>query len=217
MNFQEKLVKIKERVEGNMPPKYLEIMHDATRALEDSGIQDRVLKPGEPMPAFELSNQSNVSVSSTELLEKGPLVLTFYRGFWCPYCNADLENLKKYVEEIESLGATLIALSPEKPKYSKKIINMRHLNFDILSDSQNTIAAAFGLRFEMPADLIELYHKKFNINLKLYHGDNDWTLPMPARFVIEPSGLIRYAESTPDYRLRPDPDKMMDVLRRVVG
>lgn len=213
MDFQDKLQHLKQRIEGNMPPNYLKIMHQATHDLEQSGIQERVLKVGEKAPAFNLTNQNGEVISSDDLLSKGMIVLTFYRGVWCPYCNADLANLKKYVPEIEETGATLIGISPELPQYLKKIIAMQKLNFDILHDEKNVVAEQFGLKFSYPEDLKELYRDKFNINLEVQQGNDEWALPMPARFIIDSTGTIRYAESEPDYRNRPNPDELMKVLK----
>ena len=215
MDFQARLESIKNRIEGNMPPSYLKIMHQATHDLEQSGIQEKVLKVGQKAPAFELVNQKGEIVSSEQLLSKGMLVLTFYRGVWCPYCNADLANLKKYVPEIAETGATLIGLSPELPQFLKKIIAMQKLNFDILHDDRNNLADQFGLKFHYPQDLKELYRDKFNINLEIQQGNDEWALPMPARFIIDQDGIIRYAESKPDYRNRPNPDELMDVLKSI--
>ena len=213
MDFQKKLESIKNRIEGNMPPSYLKIMHQATHVLEQSGIAEQVLKVGQKAPIFELVNQNGEVVSSTELLAKGPLVLTFYRGVWCPYCNADLANLKKYVPEMGVSGATLLGVSPELPQFLKKISAMQKLNFDILHDDKNSLAAQFGLKFYYPQDLKELYRDKFNINLEVQQGNDEWALPMPARFIIDQEGVIRYAESKADYRDRPNPDELMEVLK----
>ncbi len=213
MTFQEKLKATKKRIEGNMAPQFLKIMHNATDSLKKSGIQDKVLKIGDKIPDFELSNQNNEVINVKELYSKGPVVITFYRGFWCPYCNVDLANLKHYKDEIESYGATLFSISPELQEYSKKISLMQKLNFDILTDQSNKVADQFGLKFKMPDDLIELYRDKFQINLKQYHGDDEWELPMPARFLVDTEGIIRYVESEPDYRERPDPDELIAVLK----
>jgi len=215
MDFQEKLKALKNRIEGNMPPAYLKIMHKATHDLQESGIQEKVLKAGDKAPEFELQDQNGETVSSKELLAKGPLVLTFYRGVWCPYCNADLANLKKYTPEIEAAGATLVGVSPELPEFLKKITAMQKLNFNILHDDQNTLAAQFGLKFHFEPDLKSLYRDKFNINLEVQQGNDEWSLPMPARFVIDTEGMIRYAESEPDYRNRPNPDDLMETLKNL--
>ena len=215
MNFQEKLQSLIQRIEGNMPKDYLKIMHGATRDLANSGIQEKVLKVGDPMPEFSLKNQDGTEITLAECLAQGPLVLTFYRGFWCPYCNEDLANLNNYVEEIESLGAKVLALSPELPTYSQKIRAMRKLTFDILHDPSNQTAAKVGLKWFMVDPLKSLYRDKFNINFDIYHGDNEWSLPMPARILVSQDGIIRYIEFNPDYRKRPDPDEVIDALKQL--
>jgi peroxiredoxin len=213
MNFQERLKKRIISFEENATPRFLKIVHDDIKRLKDSGQVNSVLKVGVQMPAFELIDQNGTLVSTNELLEDGPLVVTFYRGFWCAFCNLDLANLNHYVPEIESLGAKMITLSPEKTDYSKKIRARQKLNFNILFDNGNAVAEKFGLKHHVGKDLIELYLSAFNVNLKQYHGNNEWALPMPARFLIDQSGIIRYAESKADYRERPDPDDLINVLK----
>ncbi|MFT4982753.1 MAG: peroxiredoxin [Bacteroidia bacterium] len=213
MNFQERLKKRIVSFEENATPRFLKIVHDDIKTLKNSGQVNSVLKAGVQMPAFELIDQNGTLVSTNELLEDGPLVVTFYRGFWCAFCNLDLANLNHYVPEIESLGAKMITLSPEKTDYSKKIRARQKLNFNILFDNGNAVAQKFGLKHHVGKDLIELYLSAFNVNLKQYHGNNEWALPMPARFLIDQSGIIRYAESKADYRERPDPDDLINVLK----
>ncbi len=210
--FQEELARLKERIEGNLPPAYLELMHGETRALEASGVRERTLQAGTPAPDFDLEDQNGELRTRTSLLEQGPLAITFYRGFWCPYCNADLKNLEKHREQIEATGATLLAVSPELPKYTRKVIHTQKLGFDILRDPGNQLAAQFGLKFLVSDDLKQLYRSSFNVNLKLYHGTDEWSLPMPARYVIDTDGMLRYAESCPDYTRRPDPDELIHCL-----
>lgn len=215
MNFQDKLKSLIDRIEGNMPPEYVKIMHGATQDLINSGIQAGVLKVGDKMPSFTLLNQEGKEFSSDEGLGKDPLVLTFYRGFWCPYCNADLANLNKYVEEIRSLGADLVAISPELPEYSQKIVATQRLKYGILHDPSNQIAEKVGLKWFMQNPLKELYQDKFNIRLDQYHGDQEWSLPMPARILIDQEGTIKYIESEADYRKRPDPDALIETLKNL--
>jgi peroxiredoxin len=212
MNFQQRLQSIQDKIEGSLPADYLKVMHRATDDLRASGIQEQVLKAGQTMPAFELRNQDETLVDSQQLLAKGPLVITFYRGIWCPYCNADLANLKKYVAEIEAAGAQLIAISPEQPQFLKQISNTQKLNFDILHDANNDLAAAFGLKFTLPEDLKAIYRDGFKVDLEKQQGNSEWALPMPARFLVNQAGVIQYAESEPDYRRRPNPDELMELL-----
>jgi peroxiredoxin len=210
--LQDQLDRIKERVEGNMSPRFLEIMHRATRDLIATEQHKEILHQGQEMIPFELENQKGERINSGELINRGPLVVSFYRGFWCPYCNADLAYLSNFMDRIKELGASFYAISPELPEFSRKIILTQKLNFDILHDPSNQLAASYGLKFSMAPDLMELYRDSFHINLKQYHGDDEWALPMPGRYVFDQQGQIRYAESCPDYRRRPEPDAFLEVL-----
>ena len=117
--------------------------------------------------------------------------------------------------EIQALGASLVAISPQLPEYSRELIERRHLTFEILSDRGNEVAAQFGLRWTLPEYLREVY-RGFPLPLEKFNGDDSWTLPIPARFVLDPQGIIRYAESDPDYTTRPEPSDTLEALRAVV-
>jgi len=116
---------------------------------------------------------------------------------------------------MKELGATLVGISPELPQFLNKIIATQKLPYDILHDDRNSLADQFGLKFTYPADLKALYLNQFRINLETQQGNDEWALPMPARFVIDQGGIIRYAESKPDYRERPNPDELMEVLSQL--
>ena len=151
---------------------------------------------------------------SAGLLQKGPLVVTFYRGVWCPYCNMDLQAIEEAANGIRALGASLVAISPQTAPNRRKSKRENALSFPILSDHGNAVANAFGLRFRLPDDLIAVY-KGFGNDLAIGNGEGSWTLPMPARYVIGTDGVIAYAEVNPDYTRRPDPSELLPVLRRL--
>lgn len=215
MTLQDSLDQLKAKIEGSMPPEVVKIMHDATKTLEDSGIENHILKAGDAAPEFELQNQNGELVSSKTLLKNGPLVITFYRGVWCPYCNTDLGNLKRYTEQLNELNASMLSISPQTPKFNKQIIEQQRLNFDLLSDTENTVASKFGLRWEMVDPLKSLYRDSFGIKLPDFNGDESWTLPVPARFIIGTDGIIKYAEFSVDYTKRPNPDVLVETLKAI--
>ena len=146
---------------------------------------------------------------------RGPLIVTFYRGVWCPYCNMDLHALEAALPQFQKLGASLVAISPQTPPNSRRSQRENKLHFPILSDPENNVAAAFGLRFTLPDYLIDVYKNVFKNNLPLVNGDPSWTLPMPARYLIGQDGTILYAEVNPDYTQRPDPDELIPVLEKL--
>jgi peroxiredoxin len=120
--------------------------------------------------------------------------------------------LQNVLGQITELGASLVAVSPQRPEHNRELIRSRGLGFPILSDAGNEVAALFGLRFTLPDYLRKLY-ASFPLDLAAYNGDASWTLPMPGRFVIDQGGIIRYAESDPDYTIRPEPDDTLAALR----
>jgi peroxiredoxin len=196
----------------NAPPEVHPIMERATDELVASGQATRALKAGDRAPAFTLRDPDGEAVSSADLLAKGPLVITFYRGVWCPYCNMELQALQETLPQIEALGASLVAISPQNPVNSRKSVRQNQLGFPILSDAHNEVALAFGLRFALPDYLVALY-KKLGNDLPTVNGDPSWTLPMPARYVIGQDGVILYSEVNPDYTRRPEPADLLPVLQ----
>lgn len=123
----------------------------------------------------------------------------------------ELVALQNVLDAITALGATLVAISPQRPEHNRELIRSRGLGFQILSDAGNEVAARFGLRFTVPAYLREIY-ASFPLDVPAYNGDASWTLPMPARFVIDTGGIIRYADSDPDYTTRPEPEDTLAAL-----
>lgn len=217
MSLQEKLDAFKADFEAGKPPynvprSVIETMHRATAELIASGQAEHSLRAGDKAPRFELYDQDRNLVRLSDMLAMGPLIVSFYRGVWCPYCNMELRALQEALPEFQSLGANLVAISPQNGVNSRKSARNNDLRFSILSDPGNEVAAAFGLRFRLPDYLIDLY-KRLKNDLPAFNEDESWTLPMPARFVIGPDGVIRYAEVNPDYTKRPEPIDMMGFLR----
>lgn len=218
MSLQDRLDAFKADFEAGKPPYNApdwihEPMHRATRELIESGAASRALKAGDQAPAFTLNDSDKTAVSSTDLLARGPLVLTFYRGIWCPYCNMELRALQAALPDLAAVGAGLVAISPQAAPNSRKSVRDNALTFPILSDPRNEVADAFGLRFKLPDYLIDLYANVFKNDLPGFNGDPSWTLPMPARYVVGQDGRIAYAEVNPDYTRRPDPAELLPALQ----
>ena len=192
----------------------LDIMHRATDELIASAQARHAKKAGDTAPEFILTDPDGKPVSSRELLAKGPLVISFYRGVWCPYCNLELQALQGALPEITARGASLVAISPQTAPNSRKSQRDNKLGFPILSDAKSEVADAFGIRFALPDYLVELY-KSFKNDLPTFNNDPAWVLPVPARYVIGTDGIIAYSEVNPDYTQRPDPSELLPVLDRL--
>jgi peroxiredoxin len=200
----------------NAPPEIHPVMERATAELIASGQAARAIKAGDRAPHFNLKDQDGNDVSSAALLVKGPLVVTFYRGVWCPYCNIELQAINEVLPQIQTYGANVVAISPQTPVNSRKSVRTNELGFPVLSDVNGQTGADFGLRFALPDYLVELYRNLKN-DLPAFNNDPSWTLPMPARYVIGQDGIVLYSEVNPDYTRRPDPSHMFPVLEKTTA
>jgi peroxiredoxin len=210
--LQGKLDALKAEFETNIaPPPVVQALHRATDELIASGAPDRALKAGSRAPEFTLPDADGNPVSSKALLAEGALVVTFYRGVWCPYCNFDLTALEEARPEIEAREAALVAISQQTPANSRKSQRQNGLAFPILSDKGGEVGAQFGLRWTAPEYLREV-HRALGADLTAFNGEDSWTLPMPARFVIGRDGVIAYAEVNADYTRRPEPSDIFPIL-----
>lgn len=214
MRLQEKLDAFTANLiqSGKFPPALLEKLHRSTAELIASGQADRAVKAGEKAPEFTLPNVDGTPMASRQLLAKGPLVVTFYRGVWCPYCNFDLQALEEARSEIEARGASLLAVSMQNSASSRKSQHDNHLGFPILTDFKGEVANLFGLRWTLSEEMVAFYRDLAGIDLTQINGEDSWTLPMPARYVIGQDGLVAYAEINPDYTKRPEPSDLFPVL-----
>ncbi|WP_298901171.1 peroxiredoxin-like family protein [uncultured Psychroserpens sp.] len=188
------------------------IMRDAIDQLSASELTHKALKTGDTFPEFTLSNAKGIEVSSSSLLEQGPLIVAFYRGGWCPYCNIELRALQDALPEFKSRGAQLVAISPESPDNSLSTTEKNNLDFEVLTDTNNALAKSLNLAYQLPEDLVALYANRFKIDLNKSQQNDNNELPISATYVIDTSGKIRYHFIEEDYKLRADPKAILNAL-----
>lgn len=167
---------------------------------------------GDPAPGFSLPAAAGGTVTLADELAKGPAILVFYRGGWCPYCNLELRAYQRILPEIEAAGARLIAVSPQAPDGSLSTAEKNGLGFAVLSDVGSHAARAFNVAFDLPEPLIGLY-RRFGHDLPVLNGAGDWRLPVPATFVIGRDGRIVLAHVETDYRFRLEPAAALAAAR----
>lgn len=190
----------------------LEIVNKGIKELAEGGIIVKAINVGDKAPEFSLSNHKGDTISLSKMLESGPVVLTWYRGAWCPFCNMQLRNLQRLLPQFNSYGVTLVALSPEKPDGSLSVKEQNELEFEVLSDFDNVVAKKYGIVFKLSEELSHHYKATFQINLEGCNGTLSDELPLAATYVINQQGIVRYAYLDVDHTKRAEPADIIDVI-----
>jgi len=214
MTLEMQIKKMQEEMLPLIPADVLDKLLSKTKELIDSGIAERALKKNDTIPQIKLPNAHNKVIDVNELLEDGPLVISFYRGGWCPYCNLELKALQENIDEIKNAGGRLIAISPELPDNSLTLSEKHKLEFEVLSDRGNKVAKNFGLVFALDEELRPIY-KQFNFDITKNNGDDSWTLPIPATYVVNKDGVIEDCFINADYTKRMEPADIIKALKKI--
>ena len=185
-------------------------------ALRASGAGSDALKAGDACPEFLLVNAEGRPKAMTDVLAKGPVVLSFYRGQWCPYCVTELEALREAAPEISAIGASLVALTAEDRGGALSAKRKHVLDFEILCDFDNGVSLDFGLVFRVTNEIRDHY-REAGIDFPLIYGNESWFLPIPATYVVGKDGVIKLAYVNPEFRHRLDPTHILEALRAPIG
>ncbi len=188
------------------------IMEKALQDLRKSDLLKKLPKEGDKAPDFTLMNVLGKEIKLSTLLRRGPIVLTFYRGGWCPYCNAQLRAYQEKLPAFRQLGAQLVAISPEVPEAGLSTAEKDDLKFQVLSDRNNQVARTYGLVFKLSPDQQKTY-KEFGVDLEKNQGSTNWELPVPATFVIGKDRVIHYAFAEVDYTKRAEPEDILSAIK----
>lgn len=231
-SLQNELDRITSNTRGLVQADRLAITDNAVQDLFATGIEDRILPVGATAPAFTLQDAlTQKSVASADLLALGPLVIKFFRGRWCPYCMTELETWQRLYPTLRERGAMLVAISPQLLRQNDFTVQQHHLSFPVLSDPGSQVATQFGVAYTVPRPMRDHY-RSILINIPFINGiqsngtqsngdgtqnggqqdDATWRLPLPATFVIKPSGEIIFAEAHADHRVRPEPQDVLAAL-----
>jgi peroxiredoxin len=193
------------------PPEIRAAMTRADMELAASGIAQRAVKAGDHAPDFRMPDARGRQIRLQELRARGPVVVSFYRGGWCPYCNLELRALQNTLPAIKRLGAELVAISPQTPDESLSTAEKNKLAFAVLSDVGSATAKAYGIAYDLAEELRPIYARSGNA-LPDKNGDDSWVLPIPATYVIDTNGTIVLAFIDIDYRNRLEPAEIVAAL-----
>ncbi|TYB33354.1 MAG: AhpC/TSA family protein [Flexistipes sinusarabici] len=212
MLLKEQIEELKRESAGKIPEDAKKVMKKATEDLVKSGIEANIPKVGSKAYDFTLQNYDGSEVTLSKEAAKGPVVLSFYRGGWCPVCNLELNYLQSRLSDFQNHGANLIAVSPELPEYANETVERHNIEFPVLYDTDNKVAAKYGLVFKMPEDLVEVY-EKFGLDVAKHNGNEKYEIPVPATFVVDRDLTLRYVFGKADYNQRAEPDDILEVLK----
>jgi len=212
MSLEDELEAQRQRAYAQRSPEERKVRADAVAEVADAKIAERAVGVGEAAPEFRLPSITGTVADSRELLARGPLVICFYRGGWCPYCNIELRSLQRRLPEIEALGASLVAISPELPDRAAMTADSDALTFPVLYDQGNRVARRFRLTHQIAPGVVR-YQLGNGNDVAAYNGMDTAEVPLPATYVAGPDGIVRYAFVDADYTRRADPDVVIGVLR----
>lgn len=213
MSLQAELDGFRAEWEARVGPEAARLIAADIEALRATGLAERAARAGTRLPQVgDLRDPHGAPFDLGALVARSPLVLTFYRGGWCPYCNLELRAWQKQLPELRRLGAELVAVSPELPDHALSTAERNALAFTVLSDVGGGLAAALGIRFAL-SETARPYYERAGHALPERHGDGGWWLPIPATFVVARGGTILAAQVEPDYRRRLEPEAALTALR----
>ncbi len=197
---------------GGLTPEVRQTVGEVFQRLLDSNITDHAKGVGDNAPAFQLPNVKGGETSLTELLERGPVVLSFYRGGWCPFCNLEFKALHDKLSEMQALDATLVGISPETLAVSQQTVREHQLEFEVLSDVGNQVTREYGLVMVVD-EAIRPYYAQWGIDIPAANGEESFELPVPATYVIDQAGIIRAAHVDKNYTRRMEPAEIVTALQ----
>lgn len=200
---------------AKFPPQALDVIAAAQDEMRQLGIEAQARGVGDYIPDATLKNAAGDDVSLSGLNENGPLIITFYRGGWCPYCNLELRAYQERLDSITALGGNLVAITPEKPANALSTVANNALAFPVLTDEGNAFAKSMGVAFELPIALQTLFGS-FGMNLRDLNAKTGWALPVPATFVVDGTDRIVLADVDMDYTRRLEPTEAIEALRSCV-
>ncbi|WP_289139560.1 peroxiredoxin-like family protein [uncultured Brevibacillus sp.] len=199
------------QMKNALPTEVLEAFEIAIEQTREAGLNKGV-SVGTKAPDFTLASMDGQQITLSAELEKGPVVLVFYRGVWCPFCNLELRAYEQIFDEIAAVNGRVIAISPQTAEYSSAIQEKHGLRFPVVSDVQNQTAKKYELTSQMPEKLKQIY-RSIEISLDVFNGDDSWELPLPATYVIDREGIIHFASVDADYKKRVEPGEVLRLLQ----
>ncbi|KAL7923802.1 thioredoxin-like protein [Trichoderma austrokoningii] len=201
---------VAKSAQASMPKTAKKIIADARASVGKQFDAKATIQPGQKMPEFALSDARGVSVSSVDLLAKGPLLIVFYRGGWCPFCNLTLRAYQQRLEDFKARGVTLVAITPEQPDSSLSTAEKNELQFPVLTDDGLELARKLNITWEQPKELVELMKDGMGNDLKKRHGNDSHDQVVPTTLLVDQEGVVRNIFAEADWATRLEPQEAVN-------
>lgn len=202
---------LNQELSSQLPNEILEAFGMSIEDLKTKNMEANSIQIGDQMPEFSLPNALGKIINSEDIFKNGKVIIAFYRGNWCPYCNLELKFLQDHLSEIKNKGASLIAVSPQSPDHSLSMVEKNNLEFEVLTDMNNDLAKKLGITFQLQDFVIPYYHG-LGINLSDFNRNNENSLPVPAVFVVDENRVVTYKFLDVNYMNRVDVEELISVL-----
>ncbi|MEW9700422.1 peroxiredoxin-like family protein [Paenibacillus sp. SI8] len=214
-HLNKQLQAVEQELKAVIPLEAYRILQQSIEDLQLSGIASG-LQVGEEAIDFTLKDALGREINLFNETARGPVILTFYRGGWCPYCNLQLRAYQKVLPQIQELGASIIAVSPQTPDHTLSQQEKEQLSFLVASDTEGHVANQYKVLYEV-SDSLKSVLQGFGGDLAAYNGTDRWILPVPATFVIDSKSVIQFAHVDPNFMRRLEPEIILEVLRKIEG
>jgi peroxiredoxin len=210
-SLQEEIDAKKAEYTKEAPKEALEAFAKGIEDVRNTGIEKNAVNVNAKAPTFTLKDANGKEVALETLLKDGPVVVTFFRGSWCVFCNMQLRAYQGILKKLEKQGAKIVALTPQTAEHSKKAIEDLGVSFPLLSDPESKVAMEYGLAYKLPESVVAFQEK----TLKEYNDSDEMVLPLAATYVIDQDGMIRYAFVDADYSKRAEPTELLKAVRKI--
>lgn len=215
-SFQQQIDDFIAMQRSRLPEELLDDLTSPIAELIASRAAEKALKEGDQAPDFTLPDAHGQEVTLSHLLKQGPVIVTFYRGIWCNFCNLELNAYQKAMPQLQEAGGFVVAISPQTQDHCLSLAEKKALTFPVLSDLGNSVARQFGIVYTIN-ERARVAHKKVHKELPKFNGDDSWDIPIPGTFLLDQSGIIRLSYVDPDFMQRLDPLIIIERLKELKG
>lgn len=209
--LKQQIDELNEALASQLPSNIVEVFEQSIEDLKKQNIAETSAQLGQKFPNFSLTNWKNKTIELDGLLKRGKVIVAFFRGSWCPYCNLELQALQARLKELDDRKVSLVGVSPQLSNYNQELMGNHNLEFELLTDKDNKLAQMLGISFQLQEYAVSVYNS-LGINLSMFNANENNELPVPAVFVVDTDYSIVYKFVDSNYMNRLDIEELIEQL-----